>query len=721
MLKLDAIVKSQADGQKSTEELTSFIQNHIGDMWQQLDSRDDALNQQLAEKCRENAILTTKLDEKHEECQEMRIKLHEMTCDLNRDEERIRDLTSRVSTLEAIPRDDPQTLAKLEHLEGKTRQLRAELALKVEHIGQLQGSLRDQDAKYVADTAKATGEYMRLSKLLQEKEVTTRLASEQTVTKVREEAKSEMERMQREHQAQLENAESARSTLEKRLDEAQKQLGVRDLKAPTPTSSPRAHSTATPLEWAEFPSNVKKSIVLEALNADLANAQKQLIDLQENNAESEFKNKILVTELKKMAAGLNDEVVRNNLAKLDDRSITIENFGCVISQTVNKLIPHFLQQLGQPIGSHNHESGIKTAKSDAPGFPWLQIEAASGFSDDVDPVSFTDSTGPVLAGNPDDNRAEPIPPSEEQERLMKRGAVVSQGILKITAQSPLKLEELEESTHDPRPKTIVSHGYGSKEAMTGTVAKREEGDSDIPEQEPRYSVNNPRKRTSNDETGPLKGSKMPKREDATNEVIEPSALLPLMRENDHETVKDNATVLVNRRRQTRAGQRGHKPLSASSKTLTVVTAEGPTGLTQSRRDSVGPGSHSRQRVLKMLDDDPKYFPGSSAHGIHSMSAFPSQSDTTRSNVVPSRGTRTRKTNSNNLYTRRQVRFSDLELERQQTHEQTMAATSRRERSGKPDTSAQSEAQEPSAQFQDPVNDDKPRTLPVLRQRYARRA
>ncbi|KAK1771807.1 hypothetical protein QBC33DRAFT_554970 [Phialemonium atrogriseum] len=225
---LEAIINSQANGRESVERLSTDLKSHVDEMWQKLETREDALTQQLSEKRGENALVTRVMEEREVEFQALEAQLEEANEGSRVQEDRIRQLTARVTELETAPPVDSEEMLRLKSLEDENSNIKCELAVKGALIADLQSKLRDKDKEGMAEAKKFNDDISKLSQLMHDQQLAGRAATGQAVENARHRLRLEMEGMHQETRNSLRLAEKQRLNLQVQLQDTMAKLATTD-------------------------------------------------------------------------------------------------------------------------------------------------------------------------------------------------------------------------------------------------------------------------------------------------------------------------------------------------------------------------------------------------------------------------------------------------------------------------------------------------------------
>lgn len=225
---LEAIINSQSNGRESVERLSTDLKGRVDEMWQKLETREDALTQQLSEKRGENALVTRVMEEREVEFQALEAQLEEANEGSRVQEDRIRQLTARVTELETAPPVDSEEMLRLKSLEDENSNIKCELAVKGALIADLQSQLRDKDKEGMAEAKKLNDDISKLSQLMQDQQLAGRAATGQAVENARHRLRLEMEGMHQETRNSLRLAEKQRLNLQVQLQDTMAKLATTD-------------------------------------------------------------------------------------------------------------------------------------------------------------------------------------------------------------------------------------------------------------------------------------------------------------------------------------------------------------------------------------------------------------------------------------------------------------------------------------------------------------
>lgn len=451
-------------------------------MSRKLESREDALTQQLSEKRSENALVTRILEEREEEFQTLEAQLEEAKETSRAQEECICQFTARVAELEGRPPVDSDEVLRLRSLVEENSHVKDELATKAAAITKLEGELHDKDKAYLVDAKKFSDNIDRLTKLMHDQELDARARTDQAVDNACRQLRLEMERK---HES-LRLAEKERSGLDIQLKDTMKELSNRE-------QNP-CHESAMVISLQESLDAAKCRI--SELSREAEKIHDSFEATRKGDATTINKLRAEVMESRKKAAELSDIAVA--MKDLFNDCIPTADIGPKLRESLENPLADRVQQsttgrmqpdtddrtpgangslnggsspkqhatnhLPSTLSSGEEECRSENANDRIDG-PERTILSSSPLSDAPQSATETEDAidqeqaRRVVVRSPNNGQVTPVPPSVEQEKQRRREIVQLKSIIKPRPEPSVKT--VQDSSQETGSIGGVIPDYGS--------------------------------------------------------------------------------------------------------------------------------------------------------------------------------------------------------------------------------------------------------------------
>jgi hypothetical protein len=265
------------------ELINKELQRHIDEVWQHLDNRTVALEQQLDEKRAENDELTRSLLEEDRENKALNAQLQATNHKCKEQEQHISGLERRLEDLEATLRQQSEHDLQNQRLLTENERLQTELEAKSQIVSDLEHQLAAGHESHLADMQKA-------AQALANKEQSCKAMQDDALAAARQEYESQLQQTQGGMHTRLEQAEQESQAVRAQLEDLKNQLRVKEQEGSvrsTELQALRASLTEAQLRLTQLTEQTRKTSELESqrkidtttiqnLNVALAEAQKEV-------------------------------------------------------------------------------------------------------------------------------------------------------------------------------------------------------------------------------------------------------------------------------------------------------------------------------------------------------------------------------------------------------------------------------------------------------------
>ena len=313
LAQLESVASAQSETTEKAHQLAQQLDGHMRDVWKCLAESKASLRQELEGKTLENLLLSTTVEDKEVEIQDLFSALKEASEHALQGENQIQELEAKILQLENSPRDDTDVLRQLQALREGKNNLKEELASKSSLTSKLQASLQQKDQEIAAEIQNHKEDALEFIRLLGERENAAQKARDQAVDLAVREVSASMEQTKQDFQRRANEAESDRDKLAKELDDAKRMISelrekdcceaeaIRTLRSDLANAESRA-STIVEDEKKRLAENAETNkhneSTISQLKQDLLQAEQNLAKLTEDSQVYEREAQDLINDLK---------------------------------------------------------------------------------------------------------------------------------------------------------------------------------------------------------------------------------------------------------------------------------------------------------------------------------------------------------------------------------------------------------------------------------------
>ena len=492
--KLSEILKAQNQAQEAATLLAGNLDAHVGDMWQHLDTREDALAIQLEEKSQENAMLSTNYEQKEQECQELATRFEQAQHHAEQHVEHYDRLKRQLTAFQNASGSDQEMSVKLGSLETEKQQLEAEVSTRDSTIARLQEQLRGQIEKDPSRDEAFKNEALKFTEILVQNEAALQNTVKQVVEAACTGLRADFEGSNATMHNALSRVEEAQALVVSQLASAEVNA-ENSLRAVLRKDNPFATNPSSDLaenhhgmlantmmqNMLRIEGHQKsEAIAIGNLNTDLGIAQQSLSQISKTLQQYSPGVDGMLSMLRQL---IDQKTASDSLGK-NTRDMAVQ-----VSPTIKKLMYQAVDSLtsehegpnkyGSPVlepspcrhQPSSHSEGESLSQEGLPnGRPLVQKSSAVLHvspgedlmaADEVSlpscvPRPISRDNRHVIVRSPDDYEIAPIPPSIEQEKTRRREVVDLKSIIKST--------QIDTSTH----RGLWDHeGRGQAERLPG--------------------------------------------------------------------------------------------------------------------------------------------------------------------------------------------------------------------------------------------------------------
>ncbi|KAH8897089.1 hypothetical protein GQ53DRAFT_887238, partial [Thozetella sp. PMI_491] len=451
--KMSSALANVAEGQSKTYDVLSKLSENwkgqIDDMWQHLDSREDALTFQLNQRCQENAMLSTNFEDVGSKCNTLKWELNQAQQFVDESGERIYELEQQLAEIGASAVADSEAASMLEALQRHHEQLQMELVSKDSIVADLRAELRFRDEKRRDEAKEFDAETRRLNEMLTRKETASQVAAKEAVNIACRELRISMEESVAHTQSLLLKAEKDKSSLLDQLAAAKaasidgEAAQLRDsaiiegLKS-SMAASELQRGTLQDLVNQQAEKLQAQAMTPSTMSTKLSHNQKRESELSESSWCEELKDVSVFEILHRWAQKMGlDEGLDIGTTRLPD--------GTISAHEIELSLAHLLEQL-LSVGANRsaiNTSGtgpfLSTNPEERPEQKLVldrTLASEAGVRDNKQgskkmvPDSSEPNVRHVIVRSPVDPDLVPSPPSVEQEKTRRREAVHLRSIMK---------------------------------------------------------------------------------------------------------------------------------------------------------------------------------------------------------------------------------------------------------------------------------------------------
>lgn len=627
--KLDSILESGATAREATSQFSADLELQMGKIWQRLDSQLESLGKQLAEKAEENGMVSTLYKRKEAECAKHEQELVALKEATEKQAEQIHDLEANLVAMDAAQDDNEETIRRLEATGTEAVRLKEELRSKTAAVAELESKLNAKDRTHASEVQKYSSNMLQLAQSIQEKDQSSRISAHQAAENARREVRIEMERASTEAEHLLRDTQRERDSLAGQLETLKQKVLEKEQIEDRDSSIIKSlredlikaedKGKCLTQELAQCPDTLKQlenrlTSRVEMLEVELEVSKKRATEMEEESHRQRAKSQALITALTHWATQTGLDI--DGLGYLDGNA-SVEDISAGVVRTLEQLSvsqkpltashEHRPEELLLPdaelnsvsggIGhlSHPNQENQDQAAGDQAEDDFLKefdeyLAMCGDSEDDVSErnvhLSRLQHLRRVVVRSPANVPNEPLPPSVDQEKVRRRGALQPKSIMKrVTRSTSVMLKQGEagasaghgafrRSTQDETPiDPLAPTRSRGKLSSTGSV---QSSDAEGHESTNREASSRPNKRKrsntprSNISTSRAGSSKQAK----TTEPNAPSTVTrteePTGSHHNHDAPATGQPTHLRRRRQER-------PSTVGGSNSTPVAAHKPHG------------------------------------------------------------------------------------------------------------------------------------------------
>jgi hypothetical protein len=222
--KLDNAVESGDAGLQATNQLSADLEAHMGKVWQRLDHQLESLTQKLAEKAKENGMVSTLYKRKDADCAGHMKELTALRETVEKQADQIHELETNLIAMDAVQDENEETIRRLKASGTETAQVREELKSKAAVLAELQSKLDAKERKYASELQNYSSSIQKLAQAIQDKDQSSGIAVKQAAEAARREARLELERANSKTEELLRETQQQRDSLIKQLEELKQRV-----------------------------------------------------------------------------------------------------------------------------------------------------------------------------------------------------------------------------------------------------------------------------------------------------------------------------------------------------------------------------------------------------------------------------------------------------------------------------------------------------------------
>jgi hypothetical protein len=449
-------------------------------IWQRLDHQLESLSKQLAEKAEENGMLSTLYRRKEAECEEHSKELAALRETTEKQAQQIHELDGSLFAMDAERDENEEKIRRLERFGADTSRLREELESKVAALADLQRTLDAKERSFASELQKYASSLEKLALTVQEKDQSVGIAAQQAAEAARRDARIDMERANAKAEKLLREAQQQRDSLAVELQSLKQKLQEKEC------NESRAASTICSLQEALSKAEAKERMIAQDfeqrsaslegleirltsrvtdLEAKLRAAQNRTAELEGQNRRQHARFEALIAGLKHWASqeALNpnaleslgrcdrseEETRAEVIRALEQLSFSPRSQSVIPGEHPNLLLRDKNIEFssnenfqGPRVDLKSQSKAGKSAENDAgralSKHTVTDENAAEGASAENDPLSYASTLHHmrrVVVRSPASVPNEPVPPSIDQEKVRRRGALQPKSIMKRVTRS----------------------------------------------------------------------------------------------------------------------------------------------------------------------------------------------------------------------------------------------------------------------------------------------
>lgn len=458
-------------------------------VWERLDGQVESLGKQLAEKAEENGMVSALYRRKEAECQQHEMELAALKETAGKQAEQIRDLEANLIAMDAAQDENEETIRRLEASAAESGRLREELKSRDTTVAELQKQLSAKDQEYTAEVNKHSSRIYQLSQLVEEKDQSSRIAVHQATEAARREIRIEMERGNAERERLLHGTQQERDSLLRQLKELEQRIQgkeqtecqtaatISSLKKELLDAQAKRQTASKELEQhsanlAQLESRLTSQI--KALEAGLESSKKRTAELEGQCQRQSARSQALVAGLRQWATQEGLDI--GNLDSLNNDNATVGDVSAGIVRALEQLrLPQRSQtntekeraddllldgeesrffpdqnghQAHSALGESAGSSQLRKGQTEEPGFANSQENKTDGCFAEGFPglhPSKLHQLRRVVVRSPANVPSEPAPPSIDQEKVRRRGALQPKSIMKRVTRSTAGVAQHDEA------------------------------------------------------------------------------------------------------------------------------------------------------------------------------------------------------------------------------------------------------------------------------------
>ncbi|KAK3303520.1 uncharacterized protein B0T15DRAFT_402314 [Chaetomium strumarium] len=478
--KLDKILESRDAARDATGQLSTSLEAHMEKIWERLDHQLESLSKQLAEKAEENGMLSTLYRRKEAECEEHSKELAALRETTEKQAQQIHELDANLFAMDAAQDENEDKIRRLERSGAETSKLREELESKAAAMADLQRTLDAKERSFASELQKYASSLQKLALTVQEKDQSLGVATQQAAETARREARIDMERANAQAEKLLRETQQQRDSLAVELQSLKQKLQEKEC------NESRAAFTICSLQETLSKAEAKERMIAQDLEQRSANLEgleirltsrvtdleAQLRAAQARTAELEGQNRLQHTRFEALISGLkhwasqealntdaldslgacdrSEEEIRAEVIRaLEQLSFSPKLQSEIPGEHLNLLLREknsesFLNEdIQGPRVDLKSQSKAGESAEDAAGRVLVKHtvtdeNAAEGTSAENDPLPYASTlhhVRRVIVRSPASVPNEPIPPSIDQEKVRRRGALQPRSIMKRATRS----------------------------------------------------------------------------------------------------------------------------------------------------------------------------------------------------------------------------------------------------------------------------------------------
>ncbi|KAL2260964.1 hypothetical protein VTK26DRAFT_4901 [Humicola hyalothermophila] len=478
--KLDSMLDSGDSAKEATRQLSADLESQMKQIWERLDNQFVSLGQRLEEKGEENGMISALYRKKEADCREHESQLAVLRETTEKQAEQLRELERNLVAMDAAHEEDEETIRRLEASATEVDRLRGHLMSRDATVFELQSQLDAKNREYSADLKTCSSRILELSRLLEEKDQSCRVAAHQAAETARRESRKEMESGIAETESLLRETQAERDSLlrevkalkqriqHKEKDECQHAATISSLQKDLAAAEARGKAASKELEQHSISLTqleTRLTSQIKALETELEQSRKQATELELDSQHRHAKFQALIAGLKHRAAQNGLDV--GDFDRLSDDKTSVEDVRAGIVRALEHLALSQKSQataLGEPVQnflpagedskfcSDDNIHRVRAVPDNVSGFDQFgknragksaeftytqenKMDSSSGERLPGLHLSKPRQSRRVMVRSPANVPNQPVPPSVDQEKMRRREGSQPKSIMKRVTRS----------------------------------------------------------------------------------------------------------------------------------------------------------------------------------------------------------------------------------------------------------------------------------------------